>query len=198
MVEREQVDFSQRPRTQPSLLALRLYFEMNPRIERPILLLRLVFEVDLGKRQGHAFRKRLAAGSAMRDASDDDAVQLAIRYSCWPLPAFRWVMVASLMCVPVAAGLQSRGDALSTLWTMERSWKVAFPEPPPLPAETTPAFATPHENESTSISSLCLSSSDRQMSPDLARCLTPSDAPQQSEYTRSALNISLRSSAQQR
>src|SRR5678815_3785319 len=69
-------------------------------------------------------------------------------------------MVASLRCVPVAHALMSSGDALSILWTMERSWNVALPAPPPPPEGIAAWFVTPHENESTSISSLCLSSSD--------------------------------------
>ena len=39
---------------------------------------------------------------------------LMIRNSCWPLPALRTVMVASLMCSPVAHAFISTGDALST------------------------------------------------------------------------------------
>src|SRR5262245_24528181 len=54
---------------------------------------------------------------------------------------------------------------------MERSWNVARPAPPPLPpGEIDVAFVTPHENESTSISSLCLSSIDSPlMSPSFAK-----------------------------
>src|ERR1043166_1532054 len=64
----------------------------------------------------------------------------------------------------------SSGEALSILWTMERSWNVALPAPPPPPAEVAPVFVTPHENESTSISSLCLASSDSPlMSPIFAK-----------------------------
>ena len=39
---------------------------------------------------------------------------LMTRNSCWPLPALRTVMVASLMCSPVAHAFISTGDDLST------------------------------------------------------------------------------------
>src|SRR5262245_65599462 len=54
---------------------------------------------------------------------------------------------------------------------MVRSWKVALPAPPPPPpGATAPEFVTPHENESTSISSLCLASIDSPlMSPIFAK-----------------------------
>src|SRR5262249_40890865 len=43
---------------------------------------------------------------------------------------------------------------------MERSWKVALPAPPPLPVGMCAEFVTPQEYDSTSTSSLCLSSRD--------------------------------------
>jgi len=50
------------------------------------------------------------------------------------------------------------------------SWKLALPSPPPLPCAMEPALFTPHEYDSTSISSLCLSSSDSPlMSPIFAK-----------------------------
>src|SRR6478609_11552379 len=53
---------------------------------------------------------------------------------------------------------------------MDRSWKVARPAPPPPPVPALPVFVTPQENESTSISSLCLASSDSPlMSPIFAK-----------------------------
>src|SRR5262245_46487462 len=96
---------------------------------------------------------------------------LTMRNSCCALPARRWVIVASFRCAPVAHALRSRGEALSMWCTMVRSWKVALPAPlPPPPGETDAEFVTPHENESTSISSLCLSSSDSPlMSPIFAK-----------------------------
>src|SRR4051794_26028569 len=39
---------------------------------------------------------------------------LMMRNSCWPLPALRTVIVASLMCSPVAHAFSRLGDALST------------------------------------------------------------------------------------
>src|SRR3954470_25007803 len=50
------------------------------------------------------------------------------------------------------------------------SWNAALPSPPPLPEDIEPAFETPHEYDSTSISSLCLSSSDSPLiSPSFAK-----------------------------
>ena len=40
---------------------------------------------------------------------------LTMRNSCWSLPAFRCVIVASFRCLPVAHALMSAGDALS-IW----------------------------------------------------------------------------------
>src|SRR5215207_2511581 len=91
---------------------------------------------------------------------------LTIRYSCGGLPPLRWVMIASLRCVPVAQALRSRGDALSVWCTKDRSWKVALPAPPPPPVPAGTELVTPHENESTSISSLCLASPDSPLMSD--------------------------------
>src|SRR5262245_16455735 len=94
---------------------------------------------------------------------------LIIRKSCCFWPAFRCVMVASFRCTPVAHARSRLGDALSILWTMTRSWKVALPAPPPLPVLIA-GFVTPQEYDSTSISSLCLASRDSPlMSPSLAK-----------------------------
>src|SRR5262245_58635018 len=106
-----------------------------------------------------------------------------MRNSCCPLPALRWVIVASLMCCPVAQALRSAGVALSMPWTINRSWKVALPAPPPPPVEVDPEFVTPHENESTSISSLCLESTDSPlMSPILAKMSVAIGAPSPCGY----------------
>src|SRR4029077_15954922 len=95
---------------------------------------------------------------------------LMTRNSCWPLPALRCVIVASLRCTPVAHACISTGDALSMLCVKERSWKLALPSPPPLPPRISPAFDTPHDQLRTSISPLCLSSSDSPlMSPIFAK-----------------------------
>src|SRR4029078_13348454 len=90
---------------------------------------------------------------------------LITRYSCCPLPAFRRVIVASFRCCPVAQPFSKSGEALSILWVKERSWKVAFPLPPPLPVRGALAFVTPQDQLSSSISSLCLSSSDSPLMP---------------------------------
>src|SRR5258705_4851544 len=50
---------------------------------------------------------------------------LMMRYSCCPLPALRWVIVASLMCSPVAHAFRSSGVASSMPCTIERSWNAA-------------------------------------------------------------------------
>ena len=92
------------------------------------------------------------------------------RYSCCPFPALRWMIVPSLMWTPVAHACIRTGDALSTAWTNDRSWNVALPSPPPDPWPIEPALLTPQEYDSTSISSLCLASSDSPlMSPSFAK-----------------------------
>src|SRR6266487_1029398 len=53
---------------------------------------------------------------------------------------------------------------------IERPWKVALPAPPPPPISIPPVFVTPQENDSASISSLCLASTDSPlMSPIFAK-----------------------------
>ena len=79
-------------------------------------------------------------------------------------------MVASFKCRPVAHADSSFGVALSIAWTIDKSWKVALPAPPPPPVGDPPLLVTPHENDITSISSLCLASSDSPlMSPIFAK-----------------------------
>src|SRR3977135_3812763 len=53
---------------------------------------------------------------------------------------------------------------------MDRSWKVALPAPAPPPGPMVAPLVTPQENDSTSISSLCLASADSPlMSPIFAK-----------------------------
>jgi len=73
------------------------------------------------------------------------SVILTMMYSCCPSPAFLWTMVASGMCLPLAHALSRFGDALSTLCTKVRSWKLALPAPPPPPTAMVPACCTPHD-----------------------------------------------------
>ena len=102
---------------------------------------------------------------------------LMMRNSCWPLPAFRWVTVASLMCSPVAQAFMSNGDAESIRCMKLKSAKLALPAPPPGPV-TDPDCATPQDHESTSTSSLCLASLDSPlMSPILAKMSLAMDTP---------------------
>src|SRR5262245_50943054 len=62
---------------------------------------------------------------------------------------------------------------------MERSWKVALPAPPPLPVGMCAVFVTPQEYDSTSTSSLCLSSRDSPlMSPIFAKMSAAMDTPE--------------------
>ena len=87
---------------------------MESGIQRPVGLLRLVFQIDLGELQ----RDVLRGGGASPVTAGSTLVMmtsfiLMIRNSCWPLPALRTVMVASLMCSPVAHAFNSTGDALS-------------------------------------------------------------------------------------
>jgi hypothetical protein len=79
-------------------LGLDVVLEEHPGIQRSIGLLRFVFQLDLGELQRDS--------SAVAAESPDPlgltpvmmmSVILMIRYSCWPLPALRTVIVASLM-----------------------------------------------------------------------------------------------------
>src|SRR6478752_3176675 len=88
------------------------------------------------------------------------SVIVTTRYSCWPVPALRTVIVAVLMCTPVAHAFISSGEALSTWWVKLNSWKLALPAPPPPPWLAVPDWDTPHDHDRTSISSLCLTSLD--------------------------------------
>jgi hypothetical protein len=103
------------------------------------------------------------------DASDENVVQLDDQILLLIPTGFALVIVASFRCLPVAQASMSRGDALSTLWTMDRSGKVGLPVPTPV-APPLDALVTPHENERTSILSLCLASCDSPlMSPIFAK-----------------------------
>src|SRR6478609_10286045 len=65
-------------------------------------------------------------------------------------------------------------------WTISRSSNTALPvaPPPPPPEPVEPVFETPQENESTSISSLCLASTDSPlMSPIFAKMSVAIGAP---------------------
>src|SRR6478736_7508438 len=63
---------------------------------------------------------------------------------------------------------------------MERSLKVALPAPPPPPEPMVPVFVTPQENDSTSISPGCLTSTDSPlMSPIFAKMSDAIWTPQQ-------------------
>src|SRR5262249_13634657 len=64
---------------------------------------------------------------------------------------------------------------------MERSWNVALPAPPPPPEGMCAVFVTPQEYDSTSTSSLCLSSRDSPlMSPIFAKMSAAMATPEHS------------------
>ena len=121
-------------RSLPFLVALDVVLEMEPGIEGTIGLLRLVFQIDLGELHRDALRGRSAVAEPLGlTPVMITSFILMIRYSCWPLPALRTVIVASLMCSPVAHAFSRTGDALSTWWVKLKSLKLAFPSPPPPP-----------------------------------------------------------------
>ena len=67
-------------------------------------------------------------------------------------PAFLTVMVASLRCLPLAQNLKSIGDALSTVFVIDRSLNVTLPPPsPPVADADAPEFVTPKLHEFISI-----------------------------------------------
>ena len=85
-----------------------------PASSDPSGFLRLVFQVDFGELKRDVLRRgSRVAGSAQRTPVMMTSFILMIRNSCWPLPALRTVMVASLMCSPVAHAFSRTGDALS-------------------------------------------------------------------------------------
>src|SRR5262245_31908319 len=64
---------------------------------------------------------------------------------------------------------------------MERSWNVALPAPPPPPEGMCAVLVTPQEYDSTSTSSLCLSSRDSPlMSPIFAKMSAAMATPEHS------------------
>ena len=59
----------------------------------------------------------------------------------------RAVIVASLMCSPVAHAFIRTGDALSTLCMKLKSLKLALPAPPPPPPAIVPVCDTPQDHD---------------------------------------------------
>ena len=95
--------------------ALEVVLEVDSDVERSIGLLRLVLEVDLREVSATSSRRGVSLGTTLMETLvTRTSVILMTRYSCWPLPALRTVIVASLMCSPVAHAFISGGDALST------------------------------------------------------------------------------------
>src|SRR5450631_1766861 len=78
------------------------------------------------------------------------------RNSCWVLPAFRQTRIALLMCSPVAQARTSFGVALLAFMTKWKSCIATLPEPPPPPAPIEPEFVSPHDQEWSWISFLCV------------------------------------------
>ena len=60
------------------------------------------------------------------------------------------------MCEPDAQAVNSAGEALLIRLTKWKSWNDALPAPPPPPPDDDPEWLTPHDHDSTSISSLCV------------------------------------------
>ena len=61
--------------------------------QRSVNLLGPVLEVDLGEGQADDLRVRLIGGAGVATPAMTTSFSLTIRYSCWPLPALRWVIV---------------------------------------------------------------------------------------------------------
>src|SRR5688572_14538967 len=89
------------------------------------------------------------------------------RYSCCSLPAFRTLRVASFAACPITPCMINCGVAVSTNLVSSRSWMHFGAMAPrftlPVPVDM------PHDQDSTSISSLCLESWDSPLMPLILR-----------------------------
>ena len=152
------------------LVGLDVELEMNPRIEGAVGILRLVLEVDLGKRQTHVLRSRPAAAVAERDAGDDDVVHLDDEVL---LLAFARLAVRDGGFLQVRARRARLQQIRRRLVDVVEEGKIGEGRLAGATATAAPMFAgfvTPQENDSTSISSLCLDSWDSPlMSPIFAK-----------------------------
>jgi hypothetical protein len=79
------------------------------------------------------------------------------------------MILADLMCVPLAHAAISAVLALSTYFVIDRSWKFALPEPPPLPEWKVPEFDRPQLHARMSTLSLCFASTDSPLMPSSSR-----------------------------
>src|SRR5689334_20140996 len=95
------------------------------------------------------------------------------RNSCWPLPAFLMVRVASLTVWPSTPFMINSGDELSTFFVSTMSCTHTAGTAPrlvlPVPVDV------PHDHDSTSIQSLCLSSTDSPLMSPIFRNISLAD-----------------------
>ncbi len=130
---------------------------MNPCIERPISLLRHVLEIHPRKRQAYGLGSRLTAGGASCDTGDTDVIQLNYEVILLLRVA---ISDRRFLDVPaVGACLQEQRRGLVDLMDESEIVERRSPPPPPPIAGAETGCVTPHENDSTSISSLCAASS---------------------------------------
>src|SRR6185503_2591683 len=86
------------------------------------------------------------------------SLNVYFKNSCCSLPALRQVRMADLMCSPVAQASNNFGVALFTFITKWKSCICTLPAPPPPPTDIVPLCDSPQDQDSTSISFLCLES----------------------------------------
>ena len=96
-------------------------------------------------------------------------VSTMVRNSCCSLPALRQTSVTVFRCSPVQQALKRLGEDLSVFFTKLKSCSATLPVPPPPPLENAPALVPPKLHDSSSISSLCLSSVDSPLPPSIFR-----------------------------
>src|SRR6516225_4226565 len=143
---------------------------MNPRIKGSVRLLRLQLPVDLGKLQTHRLRSHLAAGGALYHAGDDDVVHLDDEELLLPFARLPKCDGGFLQVLTRRAGLQQLRRCLVDFMNDGEILEGRLAGPPPLPVGMCAEFVTPQEYDSTSTSSLCLSSRDSPlMSPIFAK-----------------------------
>src|SRR5262249_58368623 len=154
---------------------------MNPRIEGPVSLLRLELPVDLGELQAHGLRSPLAAGGALHHASDDDVAHLDDEELLLPFARLPKCDGGFLQVRTRRASLQQLRRRLVDFVNDGKILECRLAGTPAAAGRNVWVFVTPQEYDSTSTSSLCLSSRDSPLiSPIFAKMSAAMATPEQS------------------